>query len=147
LDKDDACPNQKGQAEYRGCPSPTHRPLGSQMISLYDSLLFETGKADISLANQQRIHSFAQRMMTENKNYNIMLIGHTDNVEKDSASLYNLSVQRAEAVRQALIKEGVQEQRITVDGYGDAQPAGNNANPILRKFNRRVQLFIEVVGE
>lgn len=146
LDKDDLCPNQKGLPEYHGCPAPSGKPVGSQILSLYDSLLFESGKADLSLANLQRVKIFAQKMINENKTYNVLLRGHTDDSEADPSVLYGLSVQRAEAVRQVLISQGVELKRITVEGYGSEQPAADNKSLIQRRFNRRVQLFIEVVG-
>jgi outer membrane protein OmpA-like peptidoglycan-associated protein len=117
------------------------------MMELYDSILFEPGKQEISAANLLRIKKFGQHMLNEDKAYDIQIIGHSDNQEADPSFLDQLSLDRAEAIRQILLQQGIASSRIMVDGYGPAQPAGDNNNPVARKFNRRVQLFIVVVTE
>jgi outer membrane protein OmpA-like peptidoglycan-associated protein len=56
---------------------------------------------------------------------------------------YNLelSVKRAEAVRDLLIDLGVAEERLEVIGLGETSPIGNNDSPEGRAENRRVQFI------
>ncbi|MGA8513647.1 MAG: OmpA family protein [Burkholderiaceae bacterium] len=64
--------------------------------------------------------------------------GHTDNVGKPETNL-KLSQARAQAVMAVLVKAGVDAGRISAKGYGDTQPAADNASVEGRQKNRRVE--------
>lgn len=71
----------------------------------------------------------------------VLIEGHTD--DRGSANLNQaLSQRRAEAVRQALIEEGVDPGRLTAMGLGKDQPAADNASAEGRARNRRVEIVI-----
>jgi outer membrane protein OmpA-like peptidoglycan-associated protein len=53
-----------------------------------------------------------------------------------------LSEQRAEAVRAALIAQGLNPARVTMVGYGEGQPVADNETPAGRAQNRRVEMLI-----
>lgn len=78
----------------------------------------------------------------------IFIDGHTDNVGNRSANL-SLSKRRAEAVRRALIDNGIDPSRLTSRGFGDAHPvlANHRPNgtddPEARAQNRRVELVLQ----
>jgi outer membrane protein OmpA-like peptidoglycan-associated protein len=65
--------------------------------------------------------------------------GHTDSVGGDA---YNqaLSERRATTVRQYLISKGIGDDRMRVVGFGESQPAADNATAEGRAENRRVVL-------
>jgi hypothetical protein len=66
--------------------------------------------------------------------------GHTD-AQGDEAYNLDLSLRRANAVRQALIdRYGVQGDRLETRGYGEAVPIADNATLEGRAQNRRVEL-------
>ena len=67
--------------------------------------------------------------------------GHTDNHGKPK---YNktLSDRRAKAVVRYLIEKGVEPQRLTSEGFGDARPVMPNGTESGRARNRRVELVI-----
>jgi hypothetical protein len=67
--------------------------------------------------------------------------GYTDNIGSDE---YNqkLSQQRADAVRDFLVVQGVQAGNITSTGYGKSQPVADNSTNAGRAQNRRVQLVV-----
>jgi outer membrane protein OmpA-like peptidoglycan-associated protein len=67
--------------------------------------------------------------------------GHTDS-QGDAAANQLLSVERAAAVRAALIVEGIDPLWSAVRGYGAARPVADNATPAGRALNRRVELHI-----
>jgi outer membrane protein OmpA-like peptidoglycan-associated protein len=68
--------------------------------------------------------------------------GHTDNT---GSPVYNqrLSQQRADAVRDALIKLGIEGDRLEAKGYGQDKPLVPNTNAANKARNRRVQLMIK----
>jgi outer membrane protein OmpA-like peptidoglycan-associated protein len=67
--------------------------------------------------------------------------GHTDN---RGGVKYNekLSQDRANAVMKAMVKRGVEAERMTAKGYGPHQPADTNDTDEGRQKNRRVQFKI-----
>lgn len=65
--------------------------------------------------------------------------GHTDNVGRD-ASNTTLSLRRAEAVRAALIRRGVEADQLIAEGFGDARPVADNDNEAGRARNRRIEI-------
>tara|TARA_R100000322_G_scaffold162464_2_gene125162 strand:+ start:1214 stop:1900 length:687 start_codon:yes stop_codon:yes gene_type:complete len=69
----------------------------------------------------------------------IRIEGHTDSTGSDA---YNqqLSERRATAVRDILLREGIQISRTSVHGYGESQPIASNDTPSGRQANRRVTL-------
>jgi outer membrane protein OmpA-like peptidoglycan-associated protein len=71
----------------------------------------------------------------------VAIEGHTDSVGTEDYNL-QLSKQRADAVREYLVKEGVQEDVITAIGLGMSQPIAGNESADGRKKNRRVELVV-----
>lgn len=73
----------------------------------------------------------------------VIATGHTDSVGTDA---YNqkLSERRAAAVKKYLVSKGIPDNRIQIEGKGEAQPVADNKTADGRAKNRRVQ--IEVIG-
>jgi outer membrane protein OmpA-like peptidoglycan-associated protein len=69
----------------------------------------------------------------------IEIAGHTDNVGTDAANLV-LSQQRADAVRNYLIKKGISPTRVTAKGYGASEPVEDNITEEGRQKNRRTEV-------
>jgi outer membrane protein OmpA-like peptidoglycan-associated protein len=71
----------------------------------------------------------------------VQVEGYTDSVGSDQ---YNqkLSENRADAVRDFLVTQGVQTDNISATGYGKAKPVADNATAQGRAQNRRVNLVV-----
>jgi outer membrane protein OmpA-like peptidoglycan-associated protein len=71
----------------------------------------------------------------------ILVIGHTDAV---GAGQYNdkLSLQRAERVREELVRRGIPEDSITVSGRGKWEPLVPTADGVAEPKNRRVEINV-----
>jgi outer membrane protein OmpA-like peptidoglycan-associated protein len=69
------------------------------------------------------------------------LSGHTDNVGKPESNL-TLSKNRTLAVKNYLVKKGVEIERIRTEWYGQTKPVADNASPEGRQRNRRVEMSI-----
>jgi OmpA-OmpF porin, OOP family len=68
----------------------------------------------------------------------VEIAGHTDNTGPAADNL-KLSQQRAEAVRNYLVKKGVAASRIVAKGYGLTQPIADNQTARGRQQNRRTE--------
>ena len=69
----------------------------------------------------------------------ILVEGHTDNVG-DEAALIDLSLQRAEAIRNYLVHRGISAERIQVAGRGATKALFQNSTESGREKNRRVEI-------
>ena len=106
---------------------------------------FDSDKADIKPEFKGELEKAAAFVRENHDVPYILLAGHTDSQGKDE---YNqkLSERRAEAVRQALIKDyGLDPNKLKARGYGEAQPIADNSTAEGRYENRRVELICCVV--
>ena len=112
------------------------------ILTLGSDLLFDVGQAQLKPSGRQAIDSVA-RFMRERGERKVVVEGFTDNT--GSAGLnQRLSEQRARAVRDALVKQGIDADRIEARGQGASNPVASNDNPSGRSLNRRVEI---VIGE
>jgi len=81
------------------------------------------------------------RFMQKRPDMVVEVQGHTDSVG-DAKTNRELSRQRAEAVRDFLLKRGINEKRLVVKGYGELSPIGDNRTILGRDMNRRVELSV-----
>ncbi|MEO0713861.1 MAG: OmpA family protein, partial [Pseudomonadota bacterium] len=67
--------------------------------------------------------------------------GHTDNTGQVATNV-ELSRERADAVRAALVRRGVDQDRLIAQGFGSSQPVSNNVTPEGRARNRRIEIKV-----
>lgn len=80
-------------------------------------------------------------------NASISVEGHTDANGSDSANLI-LSQDRADAVKQYLVATfGLNPEKVSSIGYGEARPVATNETNAGRARNRRIDLVIHIDGE
>ena len=91
-----------------------------------------------SYAEIERLSLFLKR----NKQVNIEIIGHTDNQGSKTYNL-DLSLRRATALMNALIKKGIAANRLSAKGMGSEAPIATNDTEEGRAQNRRVEILIK----
>lgn len=108
-------------------------------LGAYDvyGLHFDFDRATLRMSTAQLVREIAT-MLKSNANWVIQIAGHTDSTGKTDYNL-RLSSDRASAVRRALIKEGIAEQRLKAVGFGESQPKADNSTLAGRAINRRVE--------
>jgi outer membrane protein OmpA-like peptidoglycan-associated protein len=101
---------------------------------------FDFDKANIR-ADAEPILDAAVSTLQSEQPITIVVEGHTDSVGADQ---YNqgLSVRRATAVRDYLVKSGIDAGRLTIEGYGEKNPVASNDTAEGRAQNRRVELRV-----
>lgn len=107
------------------------------------SIFFDSDKSTIKSESAKAIKKVSS-MMKLFPGIVIELRGHTDSSNRTGDPQHNdkLSQSRADAVKQALIKEGISDNRIIAKGFGDSVPiADNNTNEGKAK-NRRTEFVI-----
>lgn len=109
------------------------------MITSSERVLFETGRSEIKADGTAFIDSLVSA--AKHHDARLLIEGHTDNVGNEAYNLA-LSEQRANAVKQALIAQGIPSQRITTVGFGPANPVVNNDSEEGRATNRRTEVIL-----
>lgn len=101
---------------------------------------FATDKYAIEGQSREALLSLAN-IFKEYPNTNILVEGHTDSTGSDAYNL-TLSKNRAQAVTNFLVNQGISSGRIDTKWYGEAQPKYDNSTVEGRSKNRRVELAI-----
>jgi outer membrane protein OmpA-like peptidoglycan-associated protein len=109
-------------------------------------VLFATGKYNLRPEAQMRLARLAG-IVSSHSGLVLQVEGYTDNVGSEDFN-QKLSEQRAEAVRDFLISQGVDQNSISAKGFGEAMPVADNSTAAGRQENRRVEIIVsgEVIG-
>lgn len=130
-------------------PAPIDITLGFSKVQvttgqvvIQEQVFFATGKATIKPASLPLLDEVASALLLNTDITLVEIQGHTDNVG-DSQTNQRLSQQRAQAVRDYLVTQGVDRKRLQAVGYGPSLPIQSNETAAGRAENRRVQFEIE----
>ena len=106
----------------------------------FGDVLFDFDQANLKANSRDSVTTLANYLI-KNPDRKVIVEGYTDS--KGSAS-YNqgLSERRANAVKNALVRAGVEPSRIVAQGYGKEYPVASNATNSGRAQNRRVEVTI-----
>ena len=81
------------------------------------------------------------KVLTENPDVKIKIVGHTDSDGDDKSNL-DLSKRRSASVKNVLVKEfGIDAARIETDGKGEGEPVAKNDSGVNKALNRRVEFI------
>jgi outer membrane protein OmpA-like peptidoglycan-associated protein len=102
---------------------------------------FEFNKATLT-DDSAPILQKAYNALMANPEVKIVITGHTDNV---GSAKYNqtLSLKRAQAVRNWLVKKGIDSDRMRTVGRGFAEPVASNDTEEGRAQNRRMEFYVQ----
>ena len=115
--------------------------LPALKVTFDSGILFTTNKAELNAAAKTSLTEFS-KVVKENSDMDIAIIGHTDNTGSDAIN-NPLSENRAKSVSTYLKKRGVNASQIkTVEGQGSKNPVADNSTAEGRTQNRRVEVYI-----
>ncbi|MFZ6000519.1 MAG: OmpA family protein [Bacteroidota bacterium] len=119
---------------------------GKVYVSLAEQLLFGSGSIEVDSKGVGALQQLA-KALKDQKDIQIMVEGHTDNVPISKKSAYmqdnwDLSVMRATSITKILTKGGVPPNQITASGKGEYYPLVPNETAQSRQKNRRTEIII-----
>jgi type IX secretion system PorP/SprF family membrane protein len=129
-------PNLKATEVDASAGSISHEPLLVEKITLH--FRFDYNSTDLDEETEKFLDELSETLKG-NDALKVILIGHTDNIGSPHLNS-RLSLKRAEAVRNYLLKSGVDANRISTDGKGMNEPLNGNRTDEERAFNRRVEI-------
>ena len=109
------------------------------VITLGD-VLFDTNRSQLKSGGMRNVQKLAD-FFKQYPQRNVMIEGFTDSVGSNSRN-QELSDQRANSVRVALLGMGVGPGRITARGFGESYPVAGNDTAAGRQLNRRVEIIV-----
>jgi len=140
FDHQDNCPTESGPKENQGCPAAKKQlvVLEGKRLRILDKVFFENGKATLQARSNALLDNVAQVLIAHPEIPKVQIEGHTDDAGPAELNK-KLSQDRANAVRDYLVKKGVPDARLTAVGFGPEKPAVPNDSPANRELNRRVE--------
>jgi outer membrane protein OmpA-like peptidoglycan-associated protein len=107
-------------------------------LKLNSAVMFAAGQATLTPGAAQELQKAAKQIQAINPR-EIVIEGHTDNVGDPKAN-YQLSVQRAEAVKAFLVRQGIPDNTVKTQGFGDTRPVAPNDTEENKQKNRRIEV-------
>ena len=98
-------------------PEPKRLRLGADGMFAFDK--YEI--ADMRPGGIEKLNQVASDLLSGDEIDQVKVIGHTDRLGTDEYNL-NLSLNRANTIRQYLISKGIPDDRITATGAGESMP-------------------------
>jgi outer membrane protein OmpA-like peptidoglycan-associated protein len=105
-----------------------------------DNLHFSSGQATILKSSYKELAELVE-YLTLKPNLKIEIAGHTDSDGEESSNL-ELSIKRALAIKNYLIKKGIKANRLFHKGYGESMPVADNSTKSGKAKNRRTEIRV-----
>ncbi len=136
-DEEDKCINEPGPASNFGCPV-IPEPIVSKMNLLAKKVFFSTGSSKLLPKSFPSLKAVVQ-ILKDNPTYKLKIEGHTDSTGKHDMNM-KLSDDRAASVATYLKENGIDESRLSSEGFGPDRPIAPNRTVAGRASNRRVEM-------
>lgn len=115
--------------------------VGEGIVVIFDSgLLFDFDSYALKSATRENLTELAGSMKKYDET-EVRILGHTDS-EGSKSYNQNLSRQRADAVNNFLVGQGISNGRLDIEGYGETDPIATNDTEAGKQQNRRVEIVI-----
>jgi outer membrane protein OmpA-like peptidoglycan-associated protein len=145
-DAQDECPELSGDRAHDGCPAKTYVKIDDGKVYIFGKVQFAVNSATIDRRSEPLLDQIAEALNANPGVGKLRIEGHTDNVGEPRFN-QRLSEERAQAVRAALIRRGVDGDRLATRGLGEVRPIAPNRSPAGRAKNRRVEFIITGGGK
>ncbi|UYZ58692.1 OmpA family protein [Hymenobacter latericus] len=130
---------------YEEVTLPDVEVRGNDRYSVYsvdEKVFFDTDKAELKPSAKNALEQISASIGKRFGGKDVRIMGFTDS-RGDKNYNKELSAQRAEAVKNWLVKNGkVDASRVSLEPMGEAAPAASNATATGRQQNRRVEIAV-----
>ena len=137
LDKDDKCPTVAGTIANNGCPEVSDDTM-KKLNDYGKTILFNSGKSSFQKQTIPVLQAITA-ILKEYPTAKFSLEGHTDNTGSDALN-QKLSEERAAAVKNFLVENGIDASRLSSKGFGESAPVDSNKTAKGKANNRRVEV-------
>ena len=151
-DKLQAAYNQL-QAAYSADQAEITMLEGKLKVTMADRILFPEGGSTITPQAQSVLKKMVPTL-SGLKETKVVVDGYTDNVPIGAAmkragitSNLDLSSRRADGVANYLLRQGVSQNLVSAQGFGEANPVASNATAEGRAKNRRIEVTLDGPGD
>lgn len=139
LDKDDKCPSVVGTKANFGCPEVSDEVI-KKLNDFAKTILFDTGKSSIKQESYQTLVAI-KSVINEYPSARFRIEGHTDSTGSLELNT-KISKERAAAIRDYLVANGVEASRLESEGFGPSRPVADNKTAAGRTQNRRTEVVL-----
>ncbi len=136
---------QSYQAELLSLENNYSQSMQLQAENLLMSLQFSTGSSEIQPHYTEQIIALT-KMLKQSPELSIDLSGYTD-MQGDESLNQALSMARVNSVKNALIDEGVESDRIQIFAYGEQEPVVASNEKEISFYDRRVVIKLHQANE
>lgn len=116
------------------------QPLEANAVVVLRNIFFDSRQYELKPASTAELDKLVA-LLRDNRTMQAEISGHTDNVGSD-ADNQALSENRAKAVVQYLVQQGIAATRLKAKGYGETKPVDTNDTDAGRANNRRTELKV-----
>ena len=105
-----------------------------------DNVHFDINKATLRPGSYEQLNDLLEYLQ-HHPEIKVEIAGHTDNTGAEAHNL-KLSQDRANTIRNYLLKKGIKPTQVTAKGYGATDPVADNSTEEGRQLNRRTEVRI-----
>jgi OOP family OmpA-OmpF porin len=122
-------------------PPPAPTPEPEVIFDLDSTVMFDLDSARLRPGATAELNEVVALLNLHPEIRRVEVAGHTCDLGSDSHNM-GLSQRRAQSVRDYLVNNGVDANRLVVRGYGENRPTVPNTSESNRQQNRRVEIVV-----
>ncbi len=126
--------------DVRLTPIKNSDTLDELKPTVLKNVFFDSGSYTLKPSSDTELELLLN-LLKNNPSIRIQINGHTDDIGSEKDNL-ELSTLRAKAVRDHLVRAGIDSKRVLYQGYGETAPIADNSTEEGRKINRRTTFII-----
>ncbi len=131
--------NQQESRGQQGSPLRILRRADGQVIAT-EPILFSTASSEIRQVSIQPLQNVAS-LLAQQPDIKLMIVGYTDNLGVPENN-ERVSAERAAAVKDFLVRQGIDPSRLESKGMGSQNPIASNDTQWGRQANRRIEFIV-----
>jgi outer membrane protein OmpA-like peptidoglycan-associated protein len=121
------------------------RETARGLVMNIPNVLFDLDRATLKPEGREKLSQVAA-VLDLATGYRLSIEGHADNTGTREYNL-DLSLRRAEAVRDYLLAQGIGGNLMRIEAFGEDRPIAGNSTAEGRQLNRRVEVVVEELPE